>query len=183
MYDCSTPESLGIIRLGRGEYGVDWTDDPEVIKTTSNIYVEAGLIDSLSYVQLTERPMSHNWNWGQGAGAPENGIVWMQGANLYEGVYYINMAEDAWMLEFLEVLVDSKYVPKTLPILEYTEAERDILGDTRANIISYVNTFLEECITSKQDVDTSWDAYLAELEALGLNKWLEIAQQAYDRQR
>lgn len=185
MYDCSTPESLGIIRLGRGEYGVDWTDDPEVLKNTSNIYVEAGLIDSLSYVQLIERPMSHNWNWGQGAGSPENGIIWTQGANLYEGVYDINTATDAWMLELLEALGDSKYVPKTLPILEYTEVERIRLNqdDTRSNIILYVNNFLEECITGVRDVETSWDAYLAELEALGLHKWLEIAQQAYDRQR
>ena len=87
------------------------------------------------------------------------------------------------MLEFLEVLGDSKYVPKTLPILEYTEAERDILGDTRANIISYVNWFLEACVTGKWDVEKYWDTYLAELEALGINKWLEIAQQAYERQK
>jgi hypothetical protein len=185
MYDCSTPESLGIVRQGRGEYGVDWTDDPEELKTTSNIYVEAGLIYSLSYVQLKERPESHNWTWGQGAGAPENGILWAQGANLYEGGYDINTASDAWMLEFLETLGDSKYVPKTLPILEYTEVERMRLnqGDTRANIISYVNRFLEECVTGKRDVEKYWDAYLAELESSGFNKWLEIAQQAYDRQR
>ena len=185
MYDCSTPESLGIIRQGRGEYGVDWTDDPEVLKTTSNIYVEAGLIDGLSYVQLKERPALHNWNWGQGAGAPENGIIWTQGANLYEGVYDINTASDAWMLEFLNALGNSKYVPKTLPILEYTEVERMRLsqGDTRANVISYVNWFLEECTTGKRDVEKYWDAYLAELEALGLCEWLEITQQAYDRQR
>ena len=129
--------------------------------------------------------MSHNWNWGQGAGSPENGIIWTQGANLYEGVYDINTATDAWMLELLEALGDSKYVPKTLPILEYTEVERIRLNqdDTRSNIILYVNNFLEECITGVRDVETSWDAYLAELEALGLHKWLEIAQQAYDRQR
>ena len=186
MYDFSTPDSLGIIRQGRGVFGVDWTDDPEVLKTTSNIYVEAGLIDSLSYARLTKQPSQHNWNWGgYGAGTPENGICWNQGANLYEGVYDINTAEDAWMLEILKALDDSKYVPKTLPILNYTQAELEILNKTaiRSNVVSCVNTFLEECITGVQDVETSWDAYLAELESLGLNEWLEIAQQAYDRQK
>lgn len=184
MYDYSTPESLGIVRLGRGEYGVDWTDDPDVLKTTSNIYVEAGLIDSLSYVQLKERPQSHNWNWGQqGAGVQENCIPWKQGANLYEGVYDINTAEDAWMLEFLKALVNPKYMPKILPMLEYTEVERERMGDARSQVNSYVKWFLEECITGKRDVEKYWDAYLAELEASGLSKWLEIAQQAYDRQR
>ena len=184
MYDCSTPESLGIIRQGRGEYGVDWTDDPEVVKTTSNIYVEAGLIDGLSYVQLTERPISHNWNWNeQGAGAPENGIVWDQGANLYEGVFDITISNDARMVDYLKVVSNPKYVPKTLPVLSYTAEEIASLGDVRFQVISCVNTYLEECITGVRDVETSWDAYLAELEAFGLNKWLEIAQQAYERQK
>lgn len=184
MYDCSTPESLGIIRQGRGEYGVDWTDDPEVLKKTSNIYVEAGLIDSLSYVQLTERPISHNWHWNeQGAGAPENGIVWDQGANLYEGVFDITTSNDARMVDYLKVVSNPKYVPKTLPVLSYTAEEMASLGDVRFQVISCVNTYLEECITGVRDVETSWDAYLAELEAFGLNKWLEIAQQAYVRQK
>ena len=122
MYDWSSPESLGIVRQGRGEYGVDWTDDPEVLKTTSNIYVEAGLIDSLSYVQLKERPASHNWHWNkQGAGTLVNGIVWEQGANLYEGVFDIATSKDARNLDYLKAISDSKYVPKTLPILDYTQ--------------------------------------------------------------
>lgn len=184
MYDFSTPESLGIIRLGRGEYGVDWTDDPEVLKTTSNIYVEAGVIDSLSYVQLTERPSEHNWNWNcYGAGVPENYIGWEQGANLYEGTYDITTAEDGWKVEYLRTVDNPKYVPKTLPVLNYSNEEKNEMLKIQSAILSCVNTFLEECITGVRDVETSWDAYLAELEASGFSKWLEIAQQTYDRQR
>ena len=184
MYDCSTPDSLGIIRQGRGEYGVDWTDDPEVLKTTSNIYVEAGLINSLSYVQLKERPMSHNWSWsGYGAGAPENGVVWSTGANLYDGIYNIETASDAWMLDFLAALDDPQYLPKTLPVLNYTTDERDTLTDIQNNIIAYVNTFLAECTTGVQDVEKNWDAYIKEIEGLGIQTWIDVAQEVYDRQK
>ena len=184
MYDFSTPESLGIIRLGRGEYGVDWTDDPEVLKTTSNIYVEAGVIDSLSYVQLKERPSEQNWNWNcYGAGVPENYIGWEKGANLYEGAYDITTAEDGWKVEYLQTVNDPKYLPKTLPVLNYSNEEKTEILKIQSGVLYCVNTFLEECITGVRDVETSWDAYLAELETLGLSKWLEIAQQAYDRQR
>ena len=184
MFDHSTPESLGIIRMGRGEYGVDWTDDPEVLATTSNLYLEAGLIDSLTYAQLNKKPDQHNWNWGGfGAGAPENGIVWGQGADLCNGIYNIETAADAWMIDFLTAVDSDKYVSKILPVLNYTTEEIDALGDIRSNCVSYVNTFIAECTTGVQDVEKNWDAYLAELDKMGLQTWLDMAQTVLDRQK
>ena len=183
-YDHSSPDSLGIIRMGRGEYGVDWTDDPEVLKTTSSVYLEAGLIEELTYAQLEKRPDQHNWNWnGFGAGAPENGIVWDQGAKLYDGIYDITTASDAWMIDFLAAVNDERYLPKTLPVLNFTTEEIDFLRVIRSDIVSYVNSFLEECITGVQDVEKNWDAYVAEIERLGLQTWLDLAQEVYDRQK
>ena len=183
-YDHSTPESLGIVRMGRGVYGVDWTDDPEVLKTTSNLYVEVGLIEELTYAQLNKKPDQHNWNWGGfGAGAPENGVVWGQGANLYDGVYNIDTDPSAWMLEFLNAADSEKHGPKTLPVLNFTVEEKDSLGDIRSNIVSYVNSFLAECVTGVQDVEKNWDAYVKEIERLGLQQWLDVAQKVCDRQK
>ena len=183
-YDYSTPESLGIVRMGRGEYGVDWTDDPKVLATTSNLYVEAGLIESLTYAQLNKKPDQHNWNWGGfGAGAPENGVVWSTGADLYDGIYDIETASDAWMLDFLAALDKPQYLPKTLPVLNYTTEERDTLTDIQNNITAYVNTFLAECVTGVQDVEKNWDAYVKEVEGLGIQTWVDMAQEVYDRQK
>ena len=184
QYDHSSPDSLGIIRMGRGVYGVDWTDDPEVLKTTSSLYLEAGIIDALSYAQLNKKPDQHNWNWaGFGAGAPEDGNIWGRGANLYDGVYNIETATDAWMIDFLAAVDDPQYLPKTLPVLNYTTDEIDSLGDIRSNVVSYVNSFLAECTTGVQDVEKNWDAYVKEIERLGLQTWLDLAQVVYDRQK
>ena len=177
-------DSLGIIRMGRGVYGVDWTDDPEVLKTTSSVYLEAGIIEELTYAQLNKRPDQHNWNWaGFGAGAPEKGNIWSTGANLYDGEYSIETAPDAWMIYFLAAVDDPQYRPKTLPVLNYTTKEIDSLSDIRSNVVSYVNSFLAECTTGVQDVEKNWDAYVAEIEKLGLQTWLDLAQEVYDRQR
>jgi putative aldouronate transport system substrate-binding protein len=184
MYDHSTPESLGIVRMGRGEYGVDWTDDAKTLATTSNLYVESGLVDALTYAQLNKKPDQHNWNWGGfGAGAPENGVVWSTGANLYDGVYNIETATDAWMVDFLAAVDSDKYVAKLLPVLNYTTDEIDELGDIRSNVVGYVNSFLAECTTGVQDVEKNWDAYLKELDKMGLQTWLDMAQTVLDRQK
>lgn len=185
MYDYSTPESLGYLRNSYGVYGVDWTDDPEVCAKANSLYLEAGLIDEIDIVRLNAPSNPHNWSWaGFGAGAPRNGAVWETTATMYNGeVYDIEKAGDEWQLDFLASLDDEKYLPKTLPVLNWTTEEKDAIGDTRSNITSYVNSFLAECVTGVQDIDKNWDGYLKEIESLGLQNWLDIAQTIYNRQR
>ena len=185
MYDFSTPESLGFVKQGWGEYGVDWTDDPEVCAKANSLYLEVGLIDEIKYVRLNPPANPQNWNWaGFGAGVPVDYKIFNEVATMYNGeIYDIEAAGDEWQLDYLAALDDPKYVPKTLPPLTWTTEESDSLGDTRSNIISYVNSFLAECVTGVQDVNKNWDGYIKEIESLGLQNWLDMAQMIYDRQR
>ena len=87
------------------------------------------------------------------------------------------------MLDFLAALDNPQYLPKTLPVLNYTTEERDTLTDIQNNITAYVNTFLAECVTGVQDVEKNWDAYVKEVEGLGIQTWVDMAQEVYDRQK
>ena len=48
-------------------------------------------------------------------------------------------------------------------------------------INNYVNEALALFIVGDMDVERNWDAYLRELETMGLKRYLEISQSGYDR--
>jgi putative aldouronate transport system substrate-binding protein len=50
----------------------------------------------------------------------------------------------------------------------------------RQNITDYVNSNALQFITGAKDIEKDWDAYVAGLDQLGLARYLELMQQAYD---
>ena len=74
-----------------------------------------------------------------------------------------------------------KHPEHMLETLHYTVEE----SSTCTKIIMEVTEFIEqskaEFITGQRNPDTGWESYLNELDSLGLNTWMEIAQTAYDR--
>ena len=79
------------------------------------------------------------------------------------------------------------YVPRhpenVLPPLYYTVNEVEEIQEAIINIPPYVTQTLAEFVTGARDPnsDADWNQYLAELENMGLSRWLEIAQDAYNR--
>lgn len=67
-----------------------------------------------------------------------------------------------------------------LPTLSYTEEENNTISEIQTNIMEYVNGQLAEFVTGNRSLD-EWDQYLADIENMGLQTWLETAQTAYDR--
>jgi len=65
--------------------------------------------------------------------------------------------------------------------INYTEEEQEQISEIKNS----VNTYVDECYTrfilGDLDVEADWDAYLAELEGMGLSYYMEVAQGAYDR--
>ena len=78
------------------------------------------------------------------------------------------------------------YVPVFRPTdelivkLSYTEDETKKLADIKTVIDEYVKEQTVAFATGKRPL-TDWDKYLAELENMGLPRYLEITQAAYDR--
>jgi putative aldouronate transport system substrate-binding protein len=53
----------------------------------------------------------------------------------------------------------------------------------QTNLENHVQQSAAEFVTGARDLDADWDAYLAELDGLGLPRYLEIQQEAYDASR
>ncbi|MBT2475185.1 ABC transporter substrate-binding protein, partial [Microbacterium sp. ISL-103] len=67
---------------------------------------------------------------------------------------------------------------KLWPDLE-TSAE---LAELQTNIATYITQAQAEFVTGQRDIadDGAWDAYVADIEGLGLARYLELLQAAYD---
>ncbi len=69
--------------------------------------------------------------------------------------------------------------------LIYTEEEQEVITDSYSEIVSYVEEMWASFVTGAVDIDDdgAWNNYLSQLENMRLEDCIEVAQQAYDRQR
>jgi hypothetical protein len=79
-----------------------------------------------------------------------------------------------------------KNTPAVLcPTLVYTEAEKEATESIRTAVSDYWNKSRTDFGKGILDPnsDSDWNAYVANLNKLGLNDYLTLAQKAYDRQK
>lgn len=65
--------------------------------------------------------------------------------------------------------------------LIYTESEQEVINEFQSVIESYVSEMFSSFVTGTKDIDEYWDTYLSELNAMGLEKYLETVQSAWTR--
>lgn len=75
---------------------------------------------------------------------------------------------------------DAKY---QLPSIFFSEDQLQESGDLQTNINNTVKTFMVKFATGTLDIDKDWNTYLSELNNAGLKKYVQITQQAYDKQQ
>lgn len=73
-----------------------------------------------------------------------------------------------------------EFVGPQYPMLSYTVEEQKELSNLTADIDSFVSTKQAEWVT-KGGVDKEWDSYIEQLEQMGLDKFLEIQNDALKR--
>lgn len=167
----------GCLRARYGEPGKNWT--PAAEGTTSFFGFPATF-------ELIEDPHSvqNNVRWGSMPGIinpygeAENSVVsdkmskWMQYKFKLHG-------------EIEQIYVEhEKDTPKNVcPTLEYTTEELEKIEMTRTNVNNCWTTAQTEFCTGKRDPnsDADWNAYLKELNDLGVKDCLDLAQTVYDR--
>lgn len=66
-------------------------------------------------------------------------------------------------------------------ILKFTDDEQYVLDNRYGDINLYVEKMKAEFITGVTDIDSGWDAYVAECEKMGIDQVLEVYQASYDR--
>jgi putative aldouronate transport system substrate-binding protein len=73
-------------------------------------------------------------------------------------------------------------IADVIPPLAFTTAQAAEVTELRLGIIDYVAQLTAEFVLGRQDLAAGWDNFVATLEALGINRMVEIYQTAYDAQ-
>ena len=66
-------------------------------------------------------------------------------------------------------------------MLIYTQEETEVYTDIKTTLDTYRDEATANFLAGNTDIDANWDAYVAELENIGLSELLEVVQAAYDR--
>lgn len=75
-----------------------------------------------------------------------------------------------------------KYIPaEVFGATQLTVEETIEIADMKTNILKYVDQTTSEFLLGVKDIDADWDAYIAELEKMGVQAVLDVYQTAYDR--
>jgi putative aldouronate transport system substrate-binding protein len=167
-----------------GEENVDWTRDPARLRTTTNPYIEMGIFPSLTMATLKDIwtiPQTKHWGNQTPRYYPfEKAETGGDLSTTYDpSKYYLTHGAVNYQY----------YLPKhpqyILPLLHYTDSDASTLSQPIINITSYVRQSIAEFTIGTRDInnDTAWNAYLRELDNMGLQQWLRIAQTTYNRQK
>lgn len=76
---------------------------------------------------------------------------------------------------------DDDYYPQMF--MKYTEDEQNEMAVIQANVTNITDNQWGLWLVGDEDVDATWDAYVANVEAAGLPRLLEIRQAAFDKYR
>ena len=172
-----------------GEENVNWSRDPAFMADVMsrgfiNERIYLGMSTSLTFVTLNDTwNVPTNLHWGT-----QNPRYWPEEMNAGWTNYWPDAApfdgsriktDDHWM-NYLTM-----HPERLLPELKYSLADSETLAQPITNIGTYINQSIAEFTTGVRDInsDTAWNAYLRELDNMGLQQWLRIAQATYNRQR
>lgn len=186
--DCENPEiafrlldfmsdELTSLTSRRGEQGVDWD------------YVAADTQKKSMFAGLGFKPIYEVYEdvWAK---ADQNKIYAIEVHFLPAGLY-AGVTEPEYGTEIAEIrqalYMDGFYkrygqYPKDIvTTLAYTSEEMDEIAEISTTISEYANESRVLFVTGDLDLDKDWDNYIKNIQSMGLNRWIEIAQQAYDR--
>lgn len=80
-----------------------------------------------------------------------------------------------------DMYINNGYLTTKFPGLSYTEEEYSRLNEIMTNVDTFRSERCQQWVFGSADVASTFDAYLAELDRLGLQEATEIQQAAYDR--
>ena len=65
--------------------------------------------------------------------------------------------------------------------MKFTTEELNEIHEIQATLKTYSEECLARFVTGDLDIENDWDNYIKELEKIGLKKFLEVSQTAWDR--
>ena len=168
----------GSMRVRYGEYKVNWDDPTPGAKSDMGLDATYKLISDPLKMQSTSlwAAVSSTLNVyaeGETAEIAEEMTEWMAVKSKMHAESYALFVE-----------AEEKNNPEVVcPVLVYTEEEQDQYEMQRTNVNDRRTKAQTEFCTGVLDPndDAAWQAYIKQLEDLGLQAYLELAQTAYDR--
>ncbi len=169
----------GSMRARYGEYGVNWVDADPGAKSDYDLDATYKLISDPLSVQSTVKWAKHAstfQNYAELESAQIGGEV-----SEYQKIKS-KMAATSYKL-YAEQLANFNDPSLVCPTLTYTSAEKERTSVERTNISDRRSKAQAEFCTGVLDPnkDADWNAYLKELEELGLQVVVDYAQAGYDR--
>ncbi len=169
----------GSWRLRYGEKGFNWDDPDEGATSVIGKPAEYKLLSE----HTGEEHISTTWGWARGTfvNAAE-GETAQLADDLDAGVRRRMQMHSEQLALFKEAAESNPEV--TCPKLVYTLQEKQEVEMAQINIDSRITNYRMDFVTGKKDIndDAVWAQYLKEMKEDGLDKVLELAQKAYDRQ-
>ena len=186
--DCANPEQafqLGDYLLGYdaftvgryGEPGVDWTDDAAVCEEYQGTYEESDGIKPKLIVlnNIWSKPQNKHWQGSNPA------YLSVADARAFSTIGKKSELDNVVNFTQMHTQLYMPHIPKNIiPKITYTEAERETIADMKTSIDAYAYDTAVAFITGNKPL-SEWDSYLQELEKMGLDEYLKVSQEAYDR--
>ncbi len=122
-----------------------------------------------------------------GSGRPVNSQLYEIGAQLHARGYYQDYGyETQWSneyaLEGIALYDEGDYLIDQFLGVAFNEDEQAVYDRYWLSVRTYMLERQQAWILGAGDVEADWDAYMADLDRMGLNQVLEAMQSAYDRQ-
>jgi putative aldouronate transport system substrate-binding protein len=167
----------GQLRGHYGEEGVDWRRPQE-----GDVALNKEVEPIFAQIPMAEGEAPHNSNWGAAAQYFQPKTFrdgWVQSTDpveYYDWAGYERRLQDATDL-YAPHKPENPFPYWSLWIDPNVADEYAML---RQNITDFANQNSLQFITGDKNLEADWDAYVEGLDALGLARYLEILQQAYD---
>lgn len=73
------------------------------------------------------------------------------------------------------------YLAEKLPILSFTKEELEAISVMNTDLSNFVNEMKAKWVTGQADIDKEWDGYVDRLYKMGLEEYIKIYKDAYER--
>lgn len=154
-----------------GEPGVDWVEpDPEGVALGDAYGAECEIKAILVW-----GGSSHKSHWSN---VTPNIMLrkWMDGQQ-WNG----DPTDAEYMIAQSTATLIDKSPKEACTLIIYDPDEADQIADIKTSLETYVKESMARFATGDMNVDSDWDAYVKELDNIGLQTYMEVSQKAFDR--
>ena len=197
-------------QLDKGKFVITTEcESPEILaRWIDYFYTEEGLLAQKYGLENQEwyHPAADSGEMGHGEGlepAPAR-FNWMPGKSWSETLQNVTLNQQgpiyetrefrgAWTADMVNAPLEPNLIEDTKPyegseqeefwtdLIVMTLEETEEIAPIQEQLTRYVNEMVASFVSGQTDIETGWDSFQNELKNMGVERFLEIRQAAYDR--